>query len=188
VHPKNYTDFKKELSADERSSLSESRIRRRRTVLTSGMRNALIVLIVVVAVAAASYAIVNSGPKPKLYADHAFFDLGKVPQTRTSHTFTFSNTGGGDLKITRIWTSCGCTTAKLLVGGVESPEFGMPGHGGYAGPWEATMAPGQPASLVVYYDSTNMPDYYVGERYVFIDSNDPSQSEFQFTISVEEIP
>ncbi len=135
-----------------------------------------------------SLVVVANLPKPQIFADHTYFDFGKVPQTKSSHTFTFMNSGTGDLIINRIWTSCGCTTAKVVINGLSSPEFGMPGHGGYEGPWEATLRPGEIAELVVYYDAPSMPDIYIGERHVFVDSNDPATPELQFTIMVEEIP
>lgn len=132
--------------------------------------------------------VMASLPRPHIQADHAYYDLGNVPQTKVSHTFTFTNDGGADLAIKRIWTSCGCTTAKLILNGIESPEFGMPGHGGSVGPWEAKLRPGETASLKVFYDAPSMPDIYVGERYVYVDSDDPTQPEYQFTIAVQEVP
>lgn len=149
----------------------------------------MIAIIVIITIGVTiAFALTASAPKPSLYADHAYFDFKQVGQQKYSHTFTFTNGANGDLVVNRIWTSCGCTTAKLVLFGIESPEFGMPGHGGSSGPWEVKLKQGDTASLVVYYDSTQMPDLYAGDRYVFVDSNDPASPEFQFTIHVTEVP
>jgi len=156
--------------------------------MSKGAKRLVAICIVFAVIVGTYYAYTALKPKPRLYTDHNFYDLGNVPQSKISHLFTFSNTGSGDLTVTRIWTSCGCTTAKMELNGIASPEFGMPGHGGYSGPWQATLRPGETASLVVYYDSVSMPDLYMGERYVFVDSDDPSTPEYQFTIYVKEVP
>ncbi len=168
--------------------MSRSGRRAKAKGLSTGAKRLIAIGIVLAVIVGVFYAYTASKPKPRLYADHSYYDLGTVPQTKISHIFTFSNTGAGDLTVTRIWTSCGCTTAKLELNGIASPEFGMPGHGGYSGPWSASMKPSETANLIVYYDSTSMPDLYVGQRDVFVDSDDPSTPEYQFTISVHEVP
>ena len=188
VHPREEYDLDHLLDDDERKSIKHSGGAARPTRMTKGAKRAAVLGVVFIAILAAVYLVVANRARGQIYADHNYYNFGMVQQTKTSHTFTFSNSGNADLTIERIWTSCGCTTAKLVLNGVESPEFGMPGHGGYSGPWEAKMRPGDSATLVTYYDATNMPDLYTGERYVYVDSDDPANSEYQFTIAVQEVP
>ena len=46
------------------------------------------------------------------------YDVGTISMVEgpVQKTFEIQNTGEGDLKITKIWTSCMCTTARLKVG------------------------------------------------------------------------
>jgi len=96
--------------------------------------------------------------------------------------FPFTNTGDEGLTILAVWTSCGCTSAHLVIGGVESPHFGM--HDNPA--WTGRLAPGASATLVVLYDANEHPDLYVGERSVFVRTDDPGNPEFEFRIRVAE--
>lgn len=90
-------------------------------------------------------------------------------------TFQVKNTGSRKLVITNLATSCGCTTASLVVRGVEGPRFGMDmGQGSGPEEWEAELAPGETATLRVYYDPGVHPDlrgYVIREVYIY--SNDP---------------
>jgi len=188
VHPKSRVDLEGTLGGGEAKTPSEAKGHSPARPLSTGTKRIIALILIIVVGTTSVYAYNALTPKPSLYADHSKYDLGKVGQRKYSHTFTFTNEGSGDLTVDRIWTSCGCTTAKVVLFGIESPEFGMPGHGGSTGPWEAKLKRGDTASLVVYYDSTEMPDLYHGDRYVFVDSNDPVNPEFQFTITVEEVP
>src|SRR3990170_1744736 len=115
-------------------------------------------------------------------ANHTYWDFGDVPQTVVSHSFTFDNDGVGDLVLSGAWTSCGCTTARIMIGGVESPEFGM-----HSNPtWTGRVPALGTATLIVEYDALEHTDYYVGERSVFLRTDDPAQPEVEFRIAVRE--
>jgi len=143
----------------------------------------LAVVLIAALVAGAVYlaSVPREGPG-RLTADHAFYDFGFVPQSVVEHSFPFTNQGDEALTILSVWTSCGCTSAHLLIGGVESPHFGM--HDNPA--WTGRVAPGASATLVVLYDATEHPDLYVGERSVFVRTDDPGNPEFEFRIRVTE--
>jgi len=116
-------------------------------------------------------------------ANHTYWDFGDVPQTVVSHSFTFDNDGVGDLVLSGAWTSCGCTTARIMIGGVESPEFGM-----HSNPtWTGRVPALGTATLIVEYDALEHTDYYVGERSVFLRTDDPAQPEVEFRIAVREV-
>ena len=83
-------------------------------------------------------------------------DLGEVSVRGGVVTtlFTVKNTGDGELVIRDMETSCMCTEAALIVDGREGPKFGMRGHGARPVGWSARIAPGEEATLKVYYDPT----------------------------------
>ena len=128
------------------------------------------------------FATLPQGGPGRLSVAAAYYDFGSVPQSVVEHTFTLTNAGEGDLSILSVWTSCGCTSAHFVIGGVQSPHFGM--HDNPA--WTGRVAPGASASLVVLYDATAHPDLFVGERSVFVRTNDPGNPEFEFKIRVNE--
>ncbi|MCK9255117.1 MAG: DUF1573 domain-containing protein [Bacteroidales bacterium] len=55
----------------------------------------------------------NKNSLPRLEFDELEFNLGTVIQGEVvSHTFYFTNTGGGNLIISNVKASCGCTVPK----------------------------------------------------------------------------
>ena len=48
---------------------------------------------------------------------------------RVSRRFTVRNDGGSAVTVTKLYTSCMCTTVRLSVGNRTVGPFGMPGHG-----------------------------------------------------------
>lgn len=56
----------------------------------------------------------EDGPQPKLVIPQDFWDFGRVgPTDVVDHTFVLKNEGEAPLTISRIYTTCGCTTAEL---------------------------------------------------------------------------
>lgn len=95
------------------------------------------------------------GGKPKLTLETSSFDFGEVAMADglAKRVIKVQNTGDADLKISKIETSCMCTTAALEVNGQKSEPFGMPGHGGSAPIfWSATIKPGESGSLEIIFD------------------------------------
>jgi hypothetical protein len=76
------------------------------------------------------------------------------------------NLGSSDLIIEAVTTSCGCTTASV------SPEV---------------IPPGETGALTIRYDSGAHGPDEVGPvmRQIFIASNDPDESEFEFRLTAE---
>jgi hypothetical protein len=85
----------------------------------------------------------------------ATFDLGDVfmDVTEVPMSFTVTNEGERVAVVTYIETSCDCTSAAIVVDGREGPRFKM-GHATPPGTfdWRAVLAPGEEATLMVYYD------------------------------------
>lgn len=54
------------------------------------------------------------GPQPKLEIQQNLWSFGQVgPKDVVEHTYVLENTGEAPLTVSRIYTTCGCTTAEL---------------------------------------------------------------------------
>lgn len=98
------------------------------------------------------------------------------------------NIGEGDLTITALKSSCGCTTASIINNGVEGPIFQMTSQGEYPKDWSTVIKPGEQALLKVYYEPTVHPDLRGAvTRIITIHSDDPEAPEQQVRIKVNQI-
>ena len=53
-------------------------------------------------------------PQPRLIIHHDFWDFGEVGASEiANHTFALENVGEAPLTVSRVYTTCGCTTAEL---------------------------------------------------------------------------
>ncbi len=64
---------------------------------------------------------------PKVEIENKLYDAGQVSMAdgNVVKTFEIKNTGEGDLEISKMRTSCMCTSAILTVGDKKSLKFGM---------------------------------------------------------------
>ncbi|MFQ6090456.1 MAG: DUF1573 domain-containing protein, partial [Candidatus Bipolaricaulia bacterium] len=111
--------------------------------------------------------------RPQIAVEPERYDLGRVSMAEgvVSRSFNLRNEGEADLVITGITTSCGCTTAQLVVQGMESPIFGM-----HDNPeWSWVLSPGESGELRVFFDPAHHGPEGTGPftRFVLIESNDP---------------
>jgi len=98
------------------------------------------------------------------------------------------NGGEEPLVISKLSTSCGCTTTSLSFEGKESPWFGMDMGQGVSKGWKAEIPPGETATLKVRYDPSFHPDlegYVVRE--IYIESNDPLQPRAKARITLNQV-
>mgnify|MGYP001560368993 FL=1 len=117
---------------------------------------------------------------PKLALEIDRFDFGDVSMANglAKKTVKITNQGDGDLKISRMQTSCMCTVVAVDVGGKRSPEFGMPGHGdGGPANWSQVIKPGESGELEMIFDPNAHGPDAVGPitREIDIFSNDGNQ-------------
>jgi len=91
--------------------------------------------------------------KRALISDTPSFDFGRISmaQGKVSHRYSIQNTGEKPLSITKMFTSCMCTTATLITRSAQKGPFGMPGHGWLPSISE-TLAPGEAAQVDVVFD------------------------------------
>lgn len=127
-----------------------------------------------------------------LVADELFYDFGKISMKdgNVSKVFKVTNSSATDTIISKIYTSCMCTAAYVLLpdGGKLGP-FGMPGHGGSTempghgnGPAGVVLAPGESREIEVVYDPNAHGPAGVGliERAVFLEDETGARIEFKF--------
>jgi len=88
-----------------------------------------------------------------LTSESAFFDFGRISMAngKVSHRYSIRNSGSTPLTITKLFTSCMCTTATLVTRSAQKGPFGMPGHGWLASVSE-TLAPEEVAQVDVVFD------------------------------------
>lgn len=104
---------------------------------------------------------------------------------RVSKRFTISNGGTNPVTLTKLYTSCMCTTAALKVGSRSVGPFGMPGHG--AIPRIAEVVPaGSQATVDVTFDPAAHGPAGVGRiaRTVTLENDGGSPLQLSFTALV----
>ena len=69
------------------------------------------------------------------------------------HRYTVSNLGSAPVTITKLFTSCMCTTATLVTSAGKRRPFGMPGHAPIPTIRERP-APGEMATVEIVFDPT----------------------------------
>jgi hypothetical protein len=125
-----------------------------------------------------SYSPLENQGTPKIEIVQKEYDAGTVSMADgvVKHIYEIKNTGDGNLKISRIWTSCMCTTAVLRVGDKESPKFGMHDNPAF---WSQTIAPEQAGFLEVEFDPAFHGPQGVGlaVRAVYLSTNDPENKK-----------
>ncbi len=74
----------------------------------------------------------NSGKiQSALTATEQFYDFGTISMAKgkVTHQFKIFNKNAEAITVTKLYTSCMCTTAKLTHGERTIGPYGMPGHG-----------------------------------------------------------
>lgn len=106
------------------------------------------------------------------------YELGDISMAKglVKKDYKIKNTGSSDLKISKIKTSCMCTTAILKVGDSVSPKFGMNTNFPL---WSQKIAPGKTGTLEVTFDPNFHGPDAVGPvvRGIYVYSNDPTNPE-----------
>lgn len=103
-----------------------------------------------------------------------FHDFGKISMAagNVSHRFTIENTGGSAITVTKLYTSCMCTTATLITLAGKKGPFGMPGHAPIPSITEI-MAPEGRARVEIVFDPKAHGPAGVGriERVITVENN-----------------
>lgn len=124
---------------------------------------------------------------PKISLEPLSYDFGDVSQAEgvVTKIFKLQNTGQSDLEINNLLSSCGCTTAAIVVDGEEGPRFGMHNN---PKDWSTIIKPGETADLKVYYDPNTHADFRgPATREITVFSNDPVDFEKSIKIKLNQV-
>lgn len=113
------------------------------------------------------------------------FDTISMAAGKVKHAFRIKNTSNEPVSIGRMYTSCMCTTAALIMAGKQFGPYGMPGHG-FIPEINEAMAPGEEATVEVVFDPAAHGPAGVGriQRTVTIENNAGQTLELGFTALV----
>ncbi len=116
------------------------------------------------------------------------YDFGAISMAAgvVSRDFTIKNTGAAPVTIGKMYTSCMCTEASLLLGGKTFGPYGMPGHAAIPA-LNKNIAPGDTALVSVVFDPAAHGPAGVGRiaRSVTIEQNGGRPIELQFSALVK---
>ena len=121
------------------------------------------------------------------FAEESIFNFGAISMAagKVSHSFKFKNTGDSPFSVSKIYTSCMCTTAKLSVGGKKFGPFGMPGHG-FVPKINASVPAGEEGVVEAVFDPNAHGPAGVGkvERVITLENSAGAPLEFYFSATV----
>ena len=122
-----------------------------------------------------------------LTAENNDYDFGTISMANgnVSYKFKLKNEGNEKIIIKKVYTSCMCTKAALLIGDRRVGPFGMPGHGIVPSISE-TLNPGQSTDVEVTFDPTAHGPAGVGriDRMVSLENDAGLPLEFRFSANV----
>lgn len=118
--------------------------------------------------------------RPEIKIEKTSVDFGNMDiSDKKTEEITIENTGDKPLQISNVSTSCGCTSAQVVINNEESPIFSM--HGNPA--WMGEVAPGKKAILRVIYEPAKHPVQGKSEKAIFFKTNDPDNSEVNINLT-----
>lgn len=135
----------------------------------------------------ASSALLSPNSDRRLSAEETSFDFGTISMAagKLKHAFKIKNVSSEPLVIEKIYTSCMCTTAALVIGGRRFGPYGMPGHG-FISKINEKMNAGEEAIIEVVFDPAAHGPAGVGriQRTITIENNAGQPLELGFTALV----
>ena len=116
------------------------------------------------------------------------YDFGVISMAagKVTQVFRVKNTGTEPVTVNKMYTSCMCTTAVLMVGNKKIGPYGMPGHG-FIPNINQAIAPEEVAEVEVVFDPAAHGPAGIGriERVVVIENNAGDQLELQIAATVK---
>lgn len=122
----------------------------------------------------------------QLQVSEESYDFGEISMAngKVSKVFTFKNNTAEIIVAEKLYTSCMCTTAALVIGGQSFGPFSMPAHG-FIPEINENIDPGQEAQIEVVFDPAAHGPAGVGpiERQAILETSD-GQLIFKFKAQV----
>ena len=121
-------------------------------------------------------------------ATETLYDFGKISMQdgKVKHQYIIKNSAAEPITITKVHTSCMCTTAIIKVDDKQVGPFGMEGHGGTVPKIDFTIAPGKEGYVEAEFDPAAHGSAGIGniERSVIIESHGHAKLELKFKAEV----
>lgn len=185
------------LSRGERKRLKRQR-KKERLEMERGERGRekkkknLMIIVPIVVLAVIGYFLTTSlvAASPRMYISPGSHNFGDVQAggDPVSTLMEIGNTGKGDLIINSMDSSCGCTSASVVIDGKEGPRFSMSSHGTNPMGWSVSLKPGETGQLKIYYDPSVHSDMRGPvTRYITIFSNDPLNNGMTVRIEANQV-
>lgn len=122
-----------------------------------------------------------------LEADKTFYDFGSISMKhgKASTTFKLKNIKNEAVALTKLYTSCMCTEAKITVGNKTEGPFGMLGHG-FIPSFTNSLPPNQEAEVEVVFDPNAHGPAGVGtiERTITVEGENGKLAELHIKATV----
>ncbi len=129
----------------------------------------------------------NQSNPSRLSAAESSYNFGTISMKdgNVSKTFTIENKTSEPVTITKIYTSCMCTTAELETNKENFGPFGMPGHG-FLPRVDQTIKAKEKARIKVTYDPNAHGPAGIGKinRQIFIETSNGRKLTLQFNVNV----
>ena len=123
-----------------------------------------------------------------LSANETNYDFGEISMAsgKVKHIFQVSNNTNQPTKITKMYTSCMCTTATLKIEAGQFGPFGMPGHG-FIPKINQIMNPREEATVEVVFDPAAHGPAGIGRigRKIIIENDAGEPLELGFSATVK---
>ncbi len=123
-----------------------------------------------------------------LAAEVSQYDFGTISMMNgnVSYDFMLKNMMTEPVRVTKMYTSCMCTTAMMKIGDREVGPFGMSGHGGPAPAINEIIEPGQSVKVSAIFDPAAHGPAGVGriERSIYLESDKGAPVELKFSANV----
>ena len=123
-----------------------------------------------------------------LAAEEKAFDFGTVSMAagKVNHVFKIRNATTDPIVVEKLYTSCMCTEASLVIDGKKTGPFGMAGHG-FIPKINKTIAPGVEAAVEAVFDPAAHGPAGVGPiaRVIYLEEAGGGVLELNFSAVVE---
>lgn len=136
---------------------------------------------------------INNGPAGAvgaggaISADHMSYDFGTISMAagKVRHLFPITNSGASPVALKQIYTSCMCTSARMMLNGKTFGPYGMPGHG-MMEQMNQMMQPGEEGEVEAEFDPAAHGPAGIGpvDRTIYLETNDGKTVELKFTAVV----
>jgi len=123
-----------------------------------------------------------------LEAEYNSYDFGAISMAagNVNHGFKIKNADVKPNQITKIYTSCMCTTAYLLIKDKRFGPFGMPGHG-FVPPVNKIIDAGEEATIEVIFDPAAHGPAGIGpiQRTVYVEQENQNVLQLEIAANVK---